>query len=81
MEWITEGFALIFTGILVALVAIIGDNENITSRIVCITSSAFLFSMAILSFFTGYKVNFLPYKLCPYIFSGSGILILTGSLL
>ena len=81
MEWITEGFSLIFAGTLVLLVTITGDNENITSRIVYILSSIFLFSMAILSFLTGFKVNFLPFKLCPIIFSISGILILTGSLL
>jgi hypothetical protein len=81
MEWVTEGFSLIFTGTLLLSVTIIGDNENITSRIVYVTSSVFLFSMAILSFLTGYKVNFLPYKLCPIIFSISGILILIGSLL
>lgn len=81
MEWVTEGFSLIFAGTLVLLVTIIGDNENITSKIVYITSSVFLFSMAILSYLTGYKVNFLPYKLCPLIFSISGILILIGSLL
>jgi hypothetical protein len=81
MEWITEGFSLIFTGILVLSVTIIGDNENITSGIVYISSSVFLFSMTILSLLTGFKVNFLPYKLCPVIFSISGILILTGSLL
>ncbi len=81
MEWITEGFSLIFAGTLVLLITIIGDNESITSRIVYIASSFFLFSMAILSFLTGYKVNFLPYKLCPLIFSISGILILIGCLL
>jgi hypothetical protein len=81
MEWITEGFSLIFTGTLLLSVTIIGGHENITSRIVYIISSVFLFSMAILSFFTGYKVNFLPYKLCPLIFSISGILILIGTLL
>ena len=81
MEWITEGFSLIFSGTLVLLITIIGDNENITSRIVYIATSIFLFSMAILSFLTGYKVNFLPYKLCPFIFSISGTLILIGCLL
>jgi hypothetical protein len=81
MEWITEGFSLIFTGILVLSITIIGDHENITSGIVYVTSSVFLFSMAILSFLTGFKVKFLPYKLCPLIFSISGILILIGSLL
>jgi hypothetical protein len=81
MEWITEGFSLIFAGTLVLLLTIIGDNESITARIVYIVTSFFLFSMAILSFLTGYKVNFLPYKLCPFIFSISGTLILIGCLL
>jgi hypothetical protein len=81
MEWITEGFSLIFAGTLVLLITIIGNNESITSRIVFIASSFFLFSMAILSFLTGYKVNFLPYKLCPFIFSLSGTLILFGCFL
>ena len=81
MEWVTEGFSLIFVGTLALLITITGDKESITSRIVYIASSVFLFSMAILSFLTGYKVNFLPYKLCPIIFSISGILILIGCLL
>ena len=81
MEWVTEGFSLIFAGTLVLLITITGDNESINSRIVYIASSVFLFSMAILSFLTGYKVNFLPYKLCPFIFSISGTLILIGCLL
>lgn len=81
MEWITEGFSLIFAGTLVLLMTIIGDNESITARIVYIVTSFFLFSMSILSFLTGYKVNFLPYKLCPFIFSISGTLILIGCLL
>jgi hypothetical protein len=81
MEWVTEGFSLIFAGTLVLLITIIGDNESINSRIVYIASSVFLFTMAILSFLTGYKVNFLPYKLCPFIFSISGTLILIGCLL
>lgn len=80
MEWVTEGLSLIFTGALVLSVTIFGDNENITSQIVCMASSVFLFSLAVLSFLTGFKVNFLPYKLCPIIFSVSGILILIGSL-
>ena len=81
MEWVTEGFSLIFVGTLALLITITGDKESITSRIVYIASSVFLFSMAILSFLTGYKVNFLPYKLCPFIFSISGTMILIGCLL
>jgi hypothetical protein len=81
MEWINEGLTLIFTGTLVALVTVFGDNESITGLIVYLASSCLLFSMAVLSLFTGFKVHFLPYKLCPVIFSVSGVLILLGSIL
>lgn len=81
MEWITEGISLIFTGILLLSITIFGDAESLTAEIVYIVSSVFLFCMAILSLFTGFRVNFLPYKLCPLIFIVSGVLILTGSLM
>jgi hypothetical protein len=81
MEWINEGLSLIFIGILVLLITVLGDPENISNKIVYIASPCFLFSMAILSLFTGFRVNFLPYKLCPLIFSISGILILFGGIL
>ena len=81
MEWITEGFALIYTGILVLLVTLFGNPDGITASIVYFTSAGFLIAMAILSLFTGFKVNFLPYKLCPFIFTASAILILLGCLI
>lgn len=81
MEWINEGLSLIFVGILVLLITVLGDPKNISNTVVYIASSCFLFSMAILSLFTGFRVNFLPYKLCPLIFSISGILIILGSVL
>jgi len=81
MEWINEGLSLIFVGVLILLITILGGHENSISKIVYLASAVFLFSMAILSLFTGFKVNFLPYKLCPVIFSFSGILLIIGSYL
>jgi hypothetical protein len=81
MEWITEGISLIFTGILLLSITIFGNPESLTAEIVFIAASVYLFCMAILSLFTGFRVNFLPYKLCPLIFTISGVLILTGTLL
>jgi hypothetical protein len=37
--------------------------------------------LSVISLFTGFKVNFLPYRLCPLIFTGSAILILLGAYL
>lgn len=81
MEWIIEGMSLIFIGFLVILITILGGTDNLISLYVNVISSIMLFALAILSLFTGFKVNFIPFKLCPGIFTISGILILLGSFL
>ncbi len=77
MEWIIEGVALIFIGAVVAGVTIIEPHTNV-SVFIYISSAVMLFILAIISLFTGFKVNFLPFKLCPLLFSASAILILLG---
>jgi hypothetical protein len=78
MEWIVEGVALIFTGVLVSAVTLIDSGSDVASA-VYITSSAMLIVLALVSLFTGYRVNFLPFKLCPFIFGTSAVLILIGT--
>jgi hypothetical protein len=80
MEWIVEGVSLIFIGILVASVTFI-DPMNTVSKAVFLLSAIGLFILASVSLFTGFKVNFLPFKLCPFIFTASALLILVGGLL
>jgi hypothetical protein len=80
MEWIIEGVALIFIGIIVIGSTFI-DSANIVSVFIYYSSILVLLILAIISVFTGYKVNFLPFKLCPYLFSFSAFLILLGILL
>lgn len=80
MEWIVEGVALIFMGALLAGVTLI-DKSNPVSFYVYIISIAMPLTLAIISLFSGFKVNFLPFKLCPIIFTLSSILIILGLLL
>lgn len=77
MEWIIEGVALIFLGILVAGVTYSGSDNNI-SAFVYTVSAVELIVLALVSLFTGYKVNFLPFKLCPVLFTASAVLIMLG---
>jgi hypothetical protein len=35
----------------------------------------------LVSLFTGFKIKFLPFRLCPFIFTVSAILIIVGGLL
>lgn len=74
MEWIIEGAALIFIGVLITVVTIIDPSSQV-SEYVCILSIIMLISLAVISLFTGFKVNFIPYKLCPLIFTVSAVLI------
>jgi hypothetical protein len=80
MEWIVEGVSLIFIGLIVGLVSLI-DHGSTTAGVVYWISFVELNVLSVISLFTGFKVNFLPFKLCPVIFTGSSILILLGNLI
>lgn len=77
MEWIIEGVSLIFIGLLVALVTYIEPLSNLSFYVYCISALA-LIVLAIVSLFTGYKINFLPFKMCPIVLSLSSVLIVVG---
>lgn len=77
MEWINEGAALIFTGVVVAGVTVWGEANN-TATFVYVSSSVFLIVLAVISLFTGFKVKFFAFRLCPILFTLSAVLILIG---
>ncbi|CAG0936577.1 hypothetical protein TFLX_05458 [Thermoflexales bacterium] len=77
MEWINEGVTLIFSGVLTAAVTLV-DPASLVARIVYWLTSVMLNALSVISLFTGFRVNFLPYRLCPIIFTGTSILILLG---
>ncbi len=79
MEWIIEGIALVFIGVLVVTVTFI-DPINLVSKAVYWLAFGTLNVLSIISLFTGFKVNFIPFKLCPVIFTGASFLILWGIL-
>jgi hypothetical protein len=78
MEWIIEGVCLIFIAAIVAAVTSI-DHTSVISRTVYWISFVMLNTLSVISLLTGFKVSFLPFKLCPVIFTTASILILLGS--
>ncbi|MGD2100473.1 MAG: hypothetical protein PVG35_23100 [Desulfobacterales bacterium] len=80
MEWLVEGVALIFMGTINAVVTAIDLTSSI-SLAIYFSSAVALIALALISFFTGFKISFLPYKLCPVIFTTSAVLILLGAFL
>ncbi len=79
MEWINEGAALIFIAAVVAT-ATFADYTNPISKLIYWISFLMLNVLSAISLFTGFKVKFLPFKLCPVIFTTASLLILVGSL-
>jgi hypothetical protein len=80
MEWIVEGVALFFIGVLVAVVTII-EPTNSVSKAVYLLSAIGLLVLALVSVFTGFKIRYLPFRLCPVIFTLSAVLIVVGGFL
>ena len=80
MEWITEEVYLMFIGVLVGAVTII-DSTHQVSTAVYIISTIGLLVLALVSLFTGFRISFLPFRLCQFIFSFSAALIFFGGLL
>lgn len=77
MEWLTEGVALVFIGVLIAIVTYL-DRSSLLAKAVYWTSFGALNILSIVSFFTGFRNSFIAYKVCPFIFTGSSILITIG---
>jgi hypothetical protein len=78
MEWITEGLVLIFIGLLINTVTIITESPDKVAKAVYLLTFMMLVAISVLSLFTGFKVDFLPFKLCPVIFMTAGLLIIQG---
>lgn len=80
MEWIVEGVALIFIGSVNVIVTAIDPSGSI-SLAIYLNSGVVLIVLAFVSFFSGFKIRFLAFKLCPVIFMTSAVLIIIGGLL
>lgn len=78
MEWIVEGVALIATSAFVTAATVIGPEASVSSAVYGVAVGT-LVVLAVVSLFTGFKVAFLPYRLCPVIFGLSAALIAWGA--
>lgn len=80
MEWVTEGVALMFIGVLVALVTSI-DASNAISTAVSWAVFAVLNVLSIVSLCTAFRNSFIAFKVCPFVFTVSSLFILAGTMM
>lgn len=79
-EWIAEGIAICFVGLLAVLVTALEGAANPASLIVYRTSAGFLVVIAGLTAVTGARTPILPFKICPFLLTAVAALFLVGSL-
>jgi hypothetical protein len=78
MEWIVEGVALISTAAFVAVAGAIDPKSKVATAVFGV-AIATLVVLAAVSLFTGFRVRFFAYRLCPLIFTLSAVLIALGA--
>ena len=78
MEWIVEGVALVSTAAFVAAATAIQPDAAVSSAVYTVAIGT-LIVLAVVSLFTGFRIAFLPFRLCPFIFGLSAMLIAWGA--
>ncbi len=78
MEWIVEGVALVSLASLVVSVTAIDADATVASAAYGV-AMATLLVLALVSLATGFRVAFLPFRLCPFIFTLSALMIALGA--
>ncbi len=78
MEWIAEGLALISVSAFVIAATVMQPSASVSTAVYAVAIGT-LVSLAIVSLFTGFRIAFLPFRLCPFIFFTSALLIAWGA--
>ena len=81
MEWVAEGLALAFVGVLVALVTLVGGADDPVTRVVVGTVAGFCIVMGGWTFIVGRHSTILPIRLCPLVLTAAAMLLVLGIVL
>jgi hypothetical protein len=81
MEWVAEGLALAFVGVLVALVTLVGGADDPVTRVVVGAVVGFCIVMGGWTFIVGRHSTILPIRLCPLVLTAAAMLLVLGIVL
>lgn len=79
-EWMAEGIAIVFIGLLALLFTALEGAGNPASLIVYRASAVVLILIAALTAATGARTPVVPFKICPFLLTAVALLFLFGSL-
>jgi hypothetical protein len=78
MEWIVEGVALIALAAFVAAATAIAPGTDAAIAVYAVAIVTYV-ALAIVSLFTGFRIAFLPFRMCPFVLCASAALIAAGA--
>jgi len=80
MEWVAEGLALVFIGLITLIVAMSAAPGDATALLVFRLCAAALSVLAIWTLIAGFRTSVLPIRICPAVLMTAVVLILFGTL-
>jgi hypothetical protein len=80
-EWVAEGIAICFAGVLILLVTALAGPEKHASLVVYATTAGFFLLIAVLTALTGSRTPVMPFKICPFLLTLVALLLLLGAFL
>jgi hypothetical protein len=80
-EWIAEGVAICFAGVLVLLVTALAGPDGRAAQVVYATTAGFFLIIAVLTALTGSRTPVMPFKICPFLLTFVALLLLLGAFL
>jgi len=81
MEWVAEGMALVFIGVLVFSITLLSGGVGPVASAVYWLPVGMLLIMAVWTLLTGARISILPIKVCPVIKMLAAASIVAGNLL
>ena len=78
MEWIVEGVTFVAVAAFVAATTVAGRETAVAGAVYGV-AIATLVALAVVSLFTGFRIAFLPFRMCPFVAGGAAALIAGGA--
>ena len=80
MEWVAEGIAHISIGVLVLVTTAVDGAGDSTTQLVYCVSAATLVALATLTALTGARTAVIWFRICPFVLTGSAVLLVLAAL-
>lgn len=80
MEWVAEGLALVFLGVLALVMALAAAPPDASATLVLRLDAGALLVFALWTLVAGFRTAVLPIRICPLVLTIAAVLLIAGTL-